>query len=419
MSLLPFPNSVRCYGCAARNLIFPFGLIFSLPAMGQMEPAADMQSALSGGKASLNIRLRYEDVTQDNPLEDASALTLRTRLGYTTARWNDLDLKIEFEDVHPLGSEDYNSGPPAFRETNGKTTHSVIADPEGTEVNQLYLGYYGLPATQVRLGRQRLILDNARFIGNVGWRQNEQTFDGVNLVNTGITNTTINYSYLFRSNFIFFNDFEMDTHLFNVGITPVENLKLTGYAYLLDFDQDMAARRDTRTIGGRATGALPLDSFNLLYAFEYASQSDYADSPSTVDADYSLAELGIGTKPFTARVGLEVLGGDGVYGFQVPLATNHAFQGWADLFLATPATGIRDSYLSLNGPIPVIGGKWKIVYHDFKSDEGSTSYGDETDLVFARPITKNLGVVLKYANYSAHTHAVDTRRLWLQTEFKF
>jgi len=32
-----------------------------------------------------DFRLRYETVSQDNPLEDADALTLRARLGYKTA----------------------------------------------------------------------------------------------------------------------------------------------------------------------------------------------------------------------------------------------------------------------------------------------------------------------------------------------
>lgn len=395
-------------------------MLSSLPGAVHAEVQDDsLAAALSGGKANLAVRLRYEDVTQDNPLKDASAFTLRTRLGYTTAKWNDLNLMIEFENIHPLGSEDYNSGPGVFSATNGNSAYSTIADPTGSEVNQYWLGYSGLPNTQVKLGRQRLILDNARFIGNVGWRQNEQTFDGLNIVNTGIPNATINYSYLTRSNFIFFNNFEMSTHLLNIGYSLSDSHKLTSYAYLLDFDKDGAARRDTKTLGGRAAGAFPMDGFKVLYALEYATQADYADSPSTVDADYSLAEFGIGLKSVTAKVGLETLGGDGTYGFQVPLATNHAFQGWADMFLATPATGVVDTYLNVAAAVPGIGGKLVVVYHDFKADQGSASYGDEIDVVYKRPITPNFGMAIKYADYTADTFKVDTRKLWVQAEYKF
>lgn len=378
-----------------------------------------LAEAISGGKANLAARLRYEDVSQDNPLKDASAFTLRTRLGYTTAKWNDFNLMVEFENIHALGSEDYNSGPGIFAQTNGNTAYSTIADPTGSEVNQFWLGYSGLPNTQIKLGRQRLILDNARFIGNVGWRQNEQTFDGINIVNTGIDKATISYSYLTRSNFIFFNNFEMSTHLLNIGYALSENHKLTSYAYLLDFDDNGAARRDTQTLGGRAAGAFPMDGFKLLYTLEYATQSDYADSPSTVDADYSLAEFGIGLPMVTAKVGMETLGGDGVYGFQTPLATAHAFQGWADIFLSTPANGVVDTYLNVAVPVPGIGGKLVGFYHDFKADQGSASYGDEIDLVYKRPITPNFGMAIKYADYTADTFAVDTRRLWVQAEYNF
>ena len=44
------------------------------------------------------------------------------------------------------------------------------------------------------------------------------------------------------------------------------------------------------------------------------------------------------------RSGYELLGSDGVtVAFSTPLATLHAFEGWADKFLATPAAGITDS----------------------------------------------------------------------------
>ena len=70
----------------------------------------------------------------------------------------------------PLKS-DYNST------TNGKTTYPAVADPETYEINRLQLTNTRIPMTTVTLGRQRIVLDDQRFVGNVGWRQNEQTFD--------------------------------------------------------------------------------------------------------------------------------------------------------------------------------------------------------------------------------------------------
>jgi hypothetical protein len=46
----------------------------------------DVGEALTGGKVSGNFRLRYEDVDIDSStIGNASALTLRSRLGYETA----------------------------------------------------------------------------------------------------------------------------------------------------------------------------------------------------------------------------------------------------------------------------------------------------------------------------------------------
>jgi hypothetical protein len=86
--------------------------------------------AITGGDTTLDANLRYESVSQDNGLKDANALTLRTRLNYTTADYNGAVGVIEFEDSRVVaGVDDYNN-------TLGKNTdHSVIADPETTELD--------------------------------------------------------------------------------------------------------------------------------------------------------------------------------------------------------------------------------------------------------------------------------------------
>jgi hypothetical protein len=410
-----------------RMMAVGVGLGISLSAYSADSLEA-LRYAVAGGTANLDLRLRYEDVEQDNALEEADAVTLRTRLGYTTGKWNDFDLQVELEDVHALGGEDYNScpgtGSPAFGSgCNGNAAVSVIADPEGTELNQFWLRYGGFSNTALKYGRQRIILDNARYIGNVGWRQNEMTYDGFNVVNTSLPKVAINYSHLTNANNIFAGNFQLEGDLVNVAWTPSESFKLVGYGYLIDFDVDAAARRDTKTLGLRASGSMPLEPAKLLYTVEYAKQSDYKDSPSSVDADYSLIEVGAAFKSVTFKLGHEVLGGDtaNTYAFQTPLATLHAFQGWADVFLNTPATasfaGVQDTYLSIGTSLEKF--SFLAVYHDFDADDGSTKYGDEVDLQVSRPVNDALGVTFKYADYSADSFAADIRKLWLQADYKF
>lgn len=412
----------------------------SAPVIEAADSLETLRYAFSGGTPNLDVRLRYESAEQGEgvptglALEEADAVTLRTRLGYTTGKWNAFDLMVELEDVHKL-SGDFNDCPagvsPLFSdECSGKTTHSVIADPSVTELNQAWLRYAGLPDTVLKYGRQRLILDNARFIGNVGWRQNEMTYDGFNVVNTSLPKITINYSNLSNANNFFGGNFQLEGDLLNVGWAPSEKFNLTAYYYALDFENNLAGpqalRPDNKTVGLRASGAVPFEPVKFLYAVEVASQNQYKDAVEAVDADYSLLEGGVVYLPFTVKLGYEVLGsnGDGTYGFQTPLATLHAFQGWADLFLKTPNTGMKNPYLSLGAVVEKF--NFLAVYHDFKADEGGNHFGDEIDLSVARPINDNLSLMLKYADFkvdendaSAANPLRDTEKLWLQAEYKF
>lgn len=380
-------------------------------AGAQADDFKDLQPALLGGTPILNVRPRYEFVTQDNNLDDASAFTLRTRLGYSTGAWNHFDVTADFENVAAPFGQPFNSGPGG----NGKTGRALVADPTGTELNQFYLRYTGLPGTELKLGRQRMILDDTRFVGNVGWRQNEQTYDGYSLIGTWLPGTTVTYAYYSNVNTVLFSNIAMRSHVVNAAWTPVQALTLIGYGYLLDFKDEMPARQDTTTFGLRAKGDLPAVA-HLFYTLEYAHQDGYKSAPATVQANYYLAELGAPVGPVKTKLGYEVLSSNnGLYALQTPLGTNHAFQGWADLFLTTPTNGIRDAYLDLSGK--AFGTALNLVYHNFQSDHGSTHYGDETDLEAVHPFGKHLKLGATYGGYWADNFAVNTNKFWLWMEF--
>ncbi len=360
-----------------------------------------------------DARLRHESVEQDNALKDATANTLHGRLGFTTKAWNGFSFSIQGEAVTVLGNEDYNSGP----DGNGNTAFSVIPDPEGEQINQLWLAYNGLPDTSLKLGRQRIIYDNARFVGNVGWRQNEQTFDGLTVTNKSFANTVINYAYLTQANNIFFQKKELDKgNLLNVSHEYSPGNKLGAYGYFLDYEPGMGS--DTRTLGVSAGGQLfKNDSVTTRYRLEYARQSDYADASSSFDLDYSLIELALLWNKINLKGGIETLEGDGMHAFTTPLATLHAFNGWADQFLATPKKGLVDRYLSAGTAINGVG--LKIVYHDFVSDIGGIDHGTEWDASLSYSPAPGWTLLLKYADYVADETAVDTEKLWLQAAYKF
>jgi hypothetical protein len=370
--------------------------------------------ALTGGETWIDARYRLERVEQDNPLEDATASTLRTRLGYQTGSYRGFSVLLEVSNTSAVGAESYNST------ANQKTHRSVVADPETTRFNRYHLDFTGLPETTIRLGRQRLVFDNHRFVGNVGFRQQEQTFDGLRLTHRGLPDTTVDYALLTGVNRVFAqtHDRPVEHHLLNVRYEGLTFATLVGYGYLLDF-RDAAPSSSTRTLGLRAAGSRGLgEGRAILYTLEYAHQRDHGSFPGSYGADYSLAELGASMWGLTLRAGHELLGSDaGRKGFETRLATLHAMNGWADQFLTTPAHGLRDLYFSVAGSLR--GWSLMAVYRDFRATRGGAAWGDEWGLMARRPIGEHLAVELKYADYSAREHGVDTRKLWLTAELSF
>jgi hypothetical protein len=375
--------------------------------------AASLAEAITGGKASVDIRYRLETVEQDNILDEATASTVRTALGYTTGGYHNFSGYIEFEDVSALGDDDYNST------VNGNIQYSVVADPEVTELNEIYLGYK-TDGFALKSGRQSLILDNARFIGNVGWRQNEQTYDmPVSFVSTAVENLKITYGYMTAVQRIFgdaspVSEFNMSNHILNAAYTS-DPFKVTAYAYLLEFDTLLQAGMSQQTVGASFNGT----SGNFSYYLEYAAQSDYADGAPIIDADYTLAEFGYKFGALTLKAAQETLSGDGVYAFSTPLATLHAFNGWADLFLATPLAGLVDAYVDATAT--VAGLNLKLVSHDFSSDTGSVDFGTEIDFLLSKKFSPVYSGGIKFASFSSDSAPVyvDTDKIWLFFQANF
>ena len=163
---------------------------------GPAQAAEEFSNLINHGKATLEARYRYEHVDQDNPLNNANAQTLRSRVSLQSGKVYGFSGLVEADNVSRIGDASYNST------RNGQTNYSVVADPDGTEINQALLRYDHTKGNAV-VGRQRINLDNQRFIGSVAWRQNEQTFDGGLAQLKPITGMTLTYSYIDNVNTIF------------------------------------------------------------------------------------------------------------------------------------------------------------------------------------------------------------------------
>ncbi len=387
-----------------------------LTSSASVAMADSITEALINGKMSANLNLRYENVSQDNALKDADALTLRTRVTYITDSFKGFSSLVEFEDSrNVLGIDDYNN-------TLGKNgAYSVIADPETTELDQFVLQYKNKLLT-MKAGRQVITKDNHRFVGHVGWRQDRQTFDGITFVYQPIDELSLEYGYITKRNRIFAhgNDIDSKDHLLNVSYKTAIG-KIAAYSYLLEVDNDVENGLDT--YGLSLNGMADVGKQTISYKLEYATQ----DSDSATDsysADYLAAELGTSFSGIIIKAGYELLGSDdGMFGFSTPLATLHKFNGWTDQFLATPKEGLADMYASIGGK--VAGGKWSVIYHKFDADKASATVddlGSEVDAVYTKSFSKNYSAGIKFASYFAGdltAGKVDTDKIWLWGTVKF
>jgi hypothetical protein len=378
-------------------------------------------NALSQTKLLLDTRMRYEGVDQDPLAEDAEAVTLRARLGFETGKVFGTSLLAEGEFLWPLVT-DYNST------TNGKTQYPIVADPESYELNRLHLTNTSLPGTAITVGRQRILLDDQRFVGNVGWRQNEQTYDSVRFLNKSLKNTSFDLSYVSQVNRVFGKEsiqgrYEGDSVLANASYQfPIG--KLTGFGYFLEFEPiagvPAAVRDSSETYGMRFAGEKPLKAVKLGYAASYATQSERGDNPLSFDLDYYLGELTASVSKYSFGVGLEVLEGNGAKGFTTPLATLHKFQGWADKFLVTPPEGIEDSYVNAGMTLKNVGMiealSMVAAYHTYEAERVSRDYGTEVNLQVQAKMGK-VNSIIKYGDYQADDFLTDTKKYWLQFEY--
>ena len=376
----------------------------------------DISKAVKDSKVNLELRYRYETNDQNNAAKDATASTLKTRLTVKTGKVSDFAAVIEIDHVATIGADDYWSKAEA---NNG---YSVIADPTGLDLNQAYISYTGFNKTTLSAGRQRLAHNGHRFLGTVGWRQNEQTYDAYRVQVQATDSVNVDYSYIFNANRIFGSDSAVaagdlhgEFHALNVKYAPAKEHKLAFFAYLLDFD---GATADTDTFGVDYKFATKLNKDSKIGVnLSYAMQSDSNDNPNTFDADYYLVEVNASTSGIFGAIGLEVLGSDNGVGFSTPFATLHKFNGWADMFLGTPSAGLEDLYFKVGTKVG--GVKLTAVYHDYSADSGSADYGTELDLVAAYQLNKQIGLLAKYASYDAADHGVDTDKLWLMATMKF
>ncbi len=465
----------------------------ALSSMAQVAYAEDVATddeytlldSIKQGKPMTSFRLRYEEVNQDGlqpttsstptkNLEDAEGLTLRSLIGWQSAPFHNFSFAGQIINVSKF-KDDFNDS------TNGTLVNAVsnqpnkigyakIVDPDDTDINQVFVDWTGIKNTRVRLGRQQINLDNVRFVGDIGFRQVMQVFDGLTVLNKSIPDTEIYAGHIERVK-------QITTELRGDGALEIVNAKyrisptesLVGYGYFSGFSDlglgrawfgnaagagGVAAGKNgninqnvdqgNKVLGARLDGVHKIDdNWKALYTAEYAKQTDYNGGDSRIDAHYYKVGGGAAYGNFTLRADQELLSSNNsTYAFQTPFGTNHLFQGWADKFLATPLEGIQDTFVTATYKYEDF--LFYADYHLIKSDDnfnkvgGGTGdkFGKEWNAAVTYNVNKNIMAKIEYANFTEDDHYAllpatgntvtgnrgrirDTDKLWLTAMYTF
>ena len=270
----------------------------------------------------------------------------------------------------------------------------------------------------------------------LGWRQDEQTFDGVRLdLSRGAFKVI--YAYVVQVNRVLGEkrDWHSDSHLAQATWSASDALRVQGFVYALDFDNARANSSVTR--GLKLSGKAKAGAYQAAYSATYARQGDYHGDTPDYGLDYWAADLAASVDIYTARVGYESLEGNGVRGFTTPLGTTHAFQGWADAFVQPLGgakgfvDGLEDRNVSLTARPPWRwGGLSKVDlmvrYHDFDDQRTGANLGREFDAQAQAALTPKVTAAIKYADFrrvarvpaGTATPPASRTKVWFTLEFK-
>lgn len=398
-----------------------FGPLFGVAA-GSFASAASAQSVTL--RPIEDARMRYEHVEIDGAQDTADALTIRLRTGIEATRGRVAAL-VEGEGTLAI-IDHYDDN------VSGPSRYAAVGDPQTIALYRAQVRYAS-DAVTVTAGRQRIALDDERFVGVANFRQNGRSYDAARAEVAVLPGLRADVSYAWSV--------RTPTGINGSGARPQAigggNVfahlawqapvgTISGFAYLVDQDEVAVQgfRLSSQSYGVRWTGEHRVGRQVVAHGtLSYATQSDYGRNPNDYRASYYIVEGKLDVTSAKLRAGYEVLGasrGAALTSFQTPLAAAFGFQGWADRFTTTPPNGVRDLYASAGwtwrtaGPFRDL--LVQAVHHRFRSDRLDQGYGHETDLLASMKWRRHT-LSARYANYTAEGFSTDTRKVWLELAY--
>ncbi len=415
---------------------------------GQVAHAVEVD--ISG---SLRPRVEFanEGIQGQGVGQKKSHVTMQTRINVKATVDEDVSAFIQIQDVRTWGGATPTSAPPSITQT-GTSLQGQL------DLHQAFFTVKNTMGSGVdlKIGRQELVFDEHRLIGNIGWIQQGQTFDAARadskIGGTGVTafyaQTTSTDSHPTLTGTLGgpANTFESSFGGLRATWSLGGKDRVTPYAYY--------ALNPTRS-GNGAVDPVP-DALNILYTglyvvkhiggfrlrFDGAYQSGKQNATTTFGAYMLTAAV---SKKLDIASGAKVvlwadyLSGDSngaadgkIKTFTTPYATNHKFYGHMDKFLNIPASGLID--LALKGSLkatPKL--KFQLDAHMFRADKTTAlvtnkDLGSEIDFDINYALATNTSLRMGYSHFFkgdasalgvAGDPSVDSDWAWMMMTMKF
>ena len=231
--------------------------------------AQSLDDLVKGSTLDVNFRYRVESADVDDATDNDAALanTLKSRITFKSADIAGVSVLVEGDNVLHITDD--------FYDKDGANTdkNDVVLDQETTQINQAYVQYQASDTT-VKIGNQRINLDNQRHVGGVAFRQDEATFDAITLVNQSVENLTVVAGFANNLNNIKNENIELDITILNLKYAVSPELSASTFFYGAE-DTD---GETLNTLGLRAVGS----AGGINYEAEVASQEESSADTSTL-----------------------------------------------------------------------------------------------------------------------------------------
>lgn len=378
-----------------------------------------------------SARARYAEFDGD---ESARAASLLLRATLDT-HWNDtFSTDVQLDNVSRAFKNEHSDGV----HLNGKP---VIPDPGGFDLNQIYVKA-NLDSVTFKLGRQRINLDDQRFVGGNGFWQNEQTFDAA-LANVKLfSNSQLTYAYIDNANRIYgedadkylqpgdqnyagpeserpaasLGDHRHHTHLVELDLNEWDYSQVKTYAFHID--NVTMPSVSNNTVGGNYTFTYKLDAVRYHVKLETAAQKQTEINDSPV-LPYYLANIGVGISHIEFDGRYEVLGNKEGTSFVTPLASGHDFQGLANQISNYAAGGLKDASIGISWRSSPF--KIESRYHQFNAYTNNDYLAQELDLIFGYKPNRKHAVTLLLTSFKPEVgySTASTQKIYLDYAYNF